>query len=105
MTEAYPIGNGRIGGMIFGGVNQEHIQFNDNTLWTGDENDRGMYQAFGDLLIDFGNKEQNFSNYTRKLDLTDAVHSINYTQNVTSYKRELGKQTYFKCVRAKSISR
>ena len=88
MTEAYPIGNGRIGGMIFGGVNQEHIQFNDNTLWTGDENDRGMYQAFGDIFIDFYNKEQNFSNYSRKLNLTDAVHSINYTQNGTSYKRE-----------------
>lgn len=88
MTEAYPIGNGRIGGMIFGGVNQEHIQFNDNTLWTGDENDRGMYQAFGDIFIDFDNKEQNFSNYTRKLNLTDAVHSINYTQNGTGYKRE-----------------
>lgn len=88
MTEAYPIGNGRIGGMIFGDVNQEHIQFNDNTLWTGDENDRGMYQAFGDIFIDFDNKEQNFSNYTRKLDLTDAVHSISYTQNGTSYKRE-----------------
>ncbi|MDQ0966094.1 alpha-L-fucosidase 2 [Flavobacterium sp. W4I14] len=88
MTEAYPIGNGRIGGMIFGDVNQEHIQFNDNTLWTGDENDRGMYQAFGDIFIDFDNKDQNFSNYTRKLNLTDAVHSIKYTQNGTSYKRE-----------------
>ncbi len=88
MTEAYPIGNGRIGGMIFGGVNQEHIQFNDNTLWTGDENDRGMYQAFGDIWIDFDNKEQNFSNYTRQLNLADAIHSINYTQNGTSYKRE-----------------
>lgn len=88
MTEAYPIGNGRIGGMIFGGVNQEHIQFNDNTLWTGDENDRGTYQAFGDIFIDFDNKEQNFSNYTRKLNLKDAVHSINYTQNGTSFKRE-----------------
>ncbi|ARS39643.1 glycoside hydrolase family 95 [Sphingobacteriaceae bacterium GW460-11-11-14-LB5] len=88
MTEAYPIGNGRIGGMIFGGVNQEHIQFNDNTLWTGDENDRGMYQAFGDIWIDFDNKEQKFSNYTRQLNLADAIHSINYTQNGTSYKRE-----------------
>jgi alpha-L-fucosidase 2 len=88
MTEAYPIGNGRIGGMIFGDVNQEHIQFNDNTLWTGDENDRGMYQAFGDIFIDFDNKEQNFSNYTRKLNLTDAVHSINYIKNGIGYKRE-----------------
>lgn len=88
MTEAYPIGNGRIGGMIFGGVEQEHIQFNDNTLWTGDENDRGMYQAFGDLFIDFETKGGQFENYTRKLDITRAVHTINYTQNGTQFKRE-----------------
>lgn len=88
MTEAYPIGNGRIGGMIFGGVDQEHIQFNDNTLWTGDENDRGMYQAFGDLFIDFNNKDQPFTSYSRKLDIDHAVHTINYTQNDTQFKRE-----------------
>src|SRR5690625_1319882 len=34
-TEALPIGNGYMGGMIFGGVQQEHIQFNEKTLWTG----------------------------------------------------------------------
>ena len=88
MTEAYPIGNGRIGGMIFGGVDQEHIQFNDNTLWTGDENDRGMYQAFGDLFIDFNNKDQQFTSYSRKLDIDHAVHTVNYTQNGTQFKRE-----------------
>src|SRR5262245_48999270 len=35
-TEALPIGNGRIGGMIFGGVEQDRIQFNEETLWTGE---------------------------------------------------------------------
>ncbi len=34
-TEALPIGNGRMGAMIFGGIAQEHIQFNEETLWTG----------------------------------------------------------------------
>src|SRR5262249_9134078 len=34
-VEALPIGNGRLGGMLFGGVNNEHLQFNDDTLWTG----------------------------------------------------------------------
>lgn len=33
--EALPIGNGRLGGMIFGGVHQERIQFNEETLFTG----------------------------------------------------------------------
>jgi alpha-L-fucosidase 2 len=34
-VEALPIGNGRLGGMIFGGITNEHLQFNENTLWTG----------------------------------------------------------------------
>lgn len=87
MTEAYPIGNGRIGGMVFGGVNQEHIQFNDNTLWTGDENNRGAYQAFGDIFIDFAQRDQTFSNYRRELNLSTANHNINYTQNGVNYNR------------------
>ncbi|NQZ60472.1 MAG: glycoside hydrolase N-terminal domain-containing protein, partial [Lentisphaeraceae bacterium] len=33
MTEALPIGNGRLGAMIFGGVNKEHIQLNVDSLW------------------------------------------------------------------------
>ena len=35
MTEALPIGNGYMGGMFFGGVEEEHIQFNEESLWTG----------------------------------------------------------------------
>lgn len=34
-TEALPVGNGRLGGMIFGGVEKERIQLNEDTLWTG----------------------------------------------------------------------
>lgn len=34
-TDALPLGNGRIGAMVYGGVNQEQIQFNEETLWTG----------------------------------------------------------------------
>ena len=33
--EALPMGNGRLGLMVHGGVAQEHIQFNEETLWTG----------------------------------------------------------------------
>jgi alpha-L-fucosidase 2 len=53
MTEALPIGNGRLGGMIFGDIGTEHIQFNEISLWSGDEKDTRAYQAFGDLFIDF----------------------------------------------------
>ena len=34
-TEALPIGNGRLGAMVFGGVDQEHLQINEGTLWGG----------------------------------------------------------------------
>jgi len=34
-TEALPIGNGRLGAMVFGGVNRERLQLNEDTLWAG----------------------------------------------------------------------
>ncbi|MHC4888998.1 MAG: glycoside hydrolase family 95 protein [Planctomycetota bacterium] len=34
-TEALPVGNGRLGAMVFGRVKNETIQFNEDTLWTG----------------------------------------------------------------------
>jgi alpha-L-fucosidase 2 len=33
--EALPVGNGRIGAMVFGGVNHERLQLNEDTLWAG----------------------------------------------------------------------
>ncbi|MBC8173059.1 MAG: glycoside hydrolase family 95 protein, partial [Chitinophagales bacterium] len=34
-TEALPVGNGRLGAMIFGGMQEEIIQLNESTLWSG----------------------------------------------------------------------
>jgi alpha-L-fucosidase 2 len=34
-TDALPLGNGRIGAMVFGGVEKDRIQFNEQNLWTG----------------------------------------------------------------------
>ena len=34
-NEALPVGNGRLGAMVFGATGQERIQFNEETLWTG----------------------------------------------------------------------
>ena len=34
-VEALPIGNGRIGAMVFGGVDHERLQLNEDTLWSG----------------------------------------------------------------------
>ncbi len=34
-TEALPVGNGRLGAMVFGGTASERIQLNEDTLWSG----------------------------------------------------------------------
>ncbi|MBO9711719.1 glycoside hydrolase family 95 protein [Sphingomonas sp.] len=34
-TEALPVGNGRIGAMVFGGTAHERLQLNEDTLWSG----------------------------------------------------------------------
>ncbi|MCB8933503.1 MAG: glycoside hydrolase family 95 protein [Chthonomonadaceae bacterium] len=34
-TEALPVGNGRLGAMVFGGVAEERIQLNEDTIWAG----------------------------------------------------------------------
>lgn len=56
--QALPIGNGSLGGMIFGGIDREHVQFNEDTLWIGDERDTGSYQAFGDLFVDLADTRE-----------------------------------------------
>ena len=38
--DALPVGNGRLGGMVFGGVVKEHIQLNEDTVWNGKQRDR-----------------------------------------------------------------
>jgi alpha-L-fucosidase 2 len=47
--EALPIGNGRLGAMVFGGTDKDHIQFNEETLWTGEPHDYSHEGAYGYL--------------------------------------------------------
>jgi len=62
--EALPLGNGRLGAMLYAGVSSDRIQFNENSLWTGGNNfdsgnydlsDQafGTYKKFGELLVEF----------------------------------------------------
>lgn len=41
-NQALPIGNGRLGAMVFGGVAFEQLQLNDNTLYSGEPGDRDL---------------------------------------------------------------
>jgi len=61
--EAIPIGNGRLGGMVFGGAESELIQTNEDTFWSGEPRDLqkpGTYQHLPEirqLLLDDKTKE------------------------------------------------
>ncbi|MBO6167438.1 MAG: glycoside hydrolase N-terminal domain-containing protein [Kiritimatiellae bacterium] len=93
--ERYPIGNGRLGAMLTGGIKREAVQFNVDSLWTGDknitgavgekksiatENTVGDYQNFGELVVEFDGAEYDASperiGYKRTLDLATAVHTV-----------------------------
>ncbi|MBZ3900322.1 glycoside hydrolase N-terminal domain-containing protein [Streptomyces griseiscabiei] len=70
-SQALPIGNGRLGAMLFADPHQERVQFNEQSLWGGLDNydnalagrpdsdfDTGMtgfgsYRTFGDLVVTF----------------------------------------------------
>ncbi|WP_138493318.1 glycosyl hydrolase family 95 catalytic domain-containing protein [Paenibacillus pinistramenti] len=43
--EALPVGNGRIGGMVYGGAVSETISLNEDTLWSGFPRDNANYEA------------------------------------------------------------
>jgi alpha-L-fucosidase 2 len=85
-SQALPIGNGRLGAMIFGDARREHLQLNEISLWTGDEKDTGSYQNLADLYFDLAHGAP--QSYERRLDIDDAIHSIEYTADRIAYRRE-----------------
>jgi len=99
-----PLGNGRMGCMIFGGVEKERVQFNVDSLWTGDENmvgkepgvshnvsylaeGMGFYQNFGNVYISLDGDGET-TKYRRQLDLSRAVHTVSYTKGGVQFTRE-----------------
>lgn len=96
-AEALPIGNGRMGAMLFGGIEKERIQFNEQSLWSGDNNWDGAYETgdhgfgcyrnFGDINLEFkvsGKPE----NYSRNLDITSGIHTTNFKISGLIFHRE-----------------
>jgi alpha-L-fucosidase 2 len=96
-AEALPIGNGRMGAMFFGRVNQEKIQFNEQSLWSGDNNWDGAYETgdhgfgsyrnFGEIILDFDIKGA-VKNYNRSLDISNGIHLTTFVQNGVIFNRE-----------------
>ncbi|NLH42873.1 MAG: glycoside hydrolase family 95 protein, partial [Planctomycetes bacterium] len=50
-TQALPVGNGRLGAMVFGKVADERIQLNEDTLWDGYPRDTTNPQALEALPL------------------------------------------------------
>jgi len=48
-NEALPVGNGRLAAMVFGGVRDERLQLNEDTVWAGEKLDRVNPKAAASL--------------------------------------------------------
>ncbi|WP_074317542.1 glycosyl hydrolase family 95 catalytic domain-containing protein [Singulisphaera sp. GP187] len=48
-NEALPIGNGQLGGMVFGGTGSERIALNEDTIWAGERRDRNNPEGLKNL--------------------------------------------------------
>jgi alpha-L-fucosidase 2 len=104
-TDALPIGNGRLGAMIFGGIPDERIQFNEDTLWKGRPHDyvrAGAEKHLAEIRqLLFDGKIKEAEKLTRETFLSDPVRQKAYQpfgdlrlhfisqDNATNYQRDL----------------
>ena len=108
--EALPIGNGRLGGMVYGGTQTDEIQLNEDSFWSGGPHNNNSTTSKNYLnqvrnLI-FSGKEQDAENLINQ-QFIKGPHGMKYLtlgslkfthaniseNNVTNYRRELNLQT------------
>ena len=95
MNEALPIGNGRLGALVFGSPQRERLSLNEDSLWTGNDNPAGgyktkgmgAYQVLGNVFVDLPSHAQ-AADYRRELNLADALAQVSYTANGVQFRRE-----------------
>ncbi len=109
-TDALPVGNGRLGAMVFGGINRERIQLNEETLWEGEPIDRNNPKALDalpkvqQLLFEDQNAEATKLAGETMLgvppriksyqSLGDLILEFSYSEeDVSDYRRELDLET------------
>lgn len=100
---ALPIGNGSLGAMLFGGVDEAVVQFTVDSLWTGNENPSGSYknqgakpgesnfgsyQNFGELRFTGAASAAAPEQYRRELDIARAVHTTSWKRGGTTFTHE-----------------
>ena len=76
MEYGLPIGNGQLGAMVLGGIQEDRLQFNEKTVYAGDPTTRGAYQNFGALIIEDRNPSLyagGARDYTLSLDMKTAT--------------------------------
>jgi alpha-L-fucosidase 2 len=93
MNEALPIGNGRLGGLIFGSPERERICVNESSLWTGGENPSGdyntmgAYQVLGNVYVNLPGHAQAMD-YRRSLDIGTAISDVSYRVDGAKCERQ-----------------
>lgn len=104
-NEALPIGNGRLGAMIFGGIEQERIQLNEESIWTGNKEQyvdkKGAYKILPEirqLLFDgeYAKAQQlckddfmGYNNWNTYQTLGDLFINSHNKEGAVNYKRNL----------------
>ncbi|MCF3108192.1 glycoside hydrolase N-terminal domain-containing protein [Niabella sp. CC-SYL272] len=96
-SERLPVGNGRMGAMMMGAVENDTIQFNEQSLWSGDNNWDGAYETgdhgfgayrnFGELRVQL-DAAGTANEYKRSLDLVSGLYNSMYTSGGIRYQRE-----------------
>ena len=81
-TDALPVGNGRIGAMIFGGAAHERIQFNESTVWTGEPHDyahKGASQSLAKIReLLWAGKQKEAEDLANKEFMSEPLHQKAY---------------------------
>jgi alpha-L-fucosidase 2 len=107
--KALPIGNGRLGAMVFGGVNQEQLQLNEESVWQGKKSNNNNPEALKNLpkirqLIFDGKADEAMALANKSLNgnpggvksyqpLGDLTLDFDHTAGAGNYKRELDLRT------------
>ncbi|MFY0626803.1 MAG: glycoside hydrolase family 95 protein [Reichenbachiella sp.] len=113
--EALPIGNGRLGAMVYGGIAEETIQFNEETLWTGQPHDYahpGAHEVLDELRqLLWEGKQQEAHKLGNERFMSQPFGQFSYQpfgkvwlkfpghDNATNFKRELNLENALTTVR------
>lgn len=117
-VEALPVGNAKLGGMVFGGTAHERIQFNEQTVWAGEPHDyahKGAYASLGKIReLLFEGKQNEAQDLALREFMSEPMREKAYQAfgdllldfpgigDVSDYRRDLNLDTAIATTRFKS---